>query len=433
MRHPENLQCNSKIFTPNWAQVLDLDSKKTNFPSVVVHVVAFATGVLPQWLSIFFGAKEFHHRRRIFVTGARRVRISVADSDLSSKIANVASISDCLEQVEAAEGTEEEDDVIEDLNREHEEAVKALEREKQQLAAEIEKLAKRWDNRDDDIVLIVVSSGIASQLTPSGRTAHSRFSILLDSTKLSTYNIMQGLHAVKEYEANFRSTGAPGTRLIVSRLSIHVIEATIISGLVVNINHNIIKNRMMRWSKRVVAALKDWKDMLDFILQLIINKIWFLQGTIIVKEKYNNFFILEFSNEQDKMFMLENGPWTVQNSLLVMYNWQLGITVENLRVEKVVVWLRFTGVPMEVILNKVALSLGELEGEVVQLDPFNDADDKLKLLRVKVKVDLDKPLLMGTFIPLGNGEKLWVSCTLERAYRVHEQCGRLGHPDKYCN
>ncbi|KAF7815066.1 uncharacterized protein G2W53_029035 [Senna tora] len=42
-----------------------------------------------------------------------------------------------------------------------------------------------------EIVLVVASNGIASQLIPGGRTTHSRFVIPLDSTKSSTYNIMQ--------------------------------------------------------------------------------------------------------------------------------------------------------------------------------------------------------------------------------------------------
>ncbi|KAF7802345.1 helicase-like protein [Senna tora] len=43
-----------------------------------------------------------------------------------------------------------------------------------------------------DIVLAVASSGIASQLIPGGRTAHSRFGIPLDVNENSTCHIMQG-------------------------------------------------------------------------------------------------------------------------------------------------------------------------------------------------------------------------------------------------
>ncbi|KAF7841214.1 uncharacterized protein G2W53_003512 [Senna tora] len=204
-------------------------------------------------------------------------------------------------------------------------------------------------------------------------------------------------------------------------------------GHLMNFNQEILKDRAMLWSKRVIAALVDWKDMPMFRLQFIINDNWLLQGKVTVKAKHNNFFILEFSNTQDKQFMLENGPWTVQNSLLTLYDWQPGIAVENLKVGKVAIWLRFTGVPMEFICNRVAYSLGQLAGEVIQLDPLNDKEENIQVLRVKVMLDLEKPLLMGAFLPIYNGQKVWVTCTPERAYRVCEQCGRLGHLDRDCN
>ncbi|KAF7807313.1 ATP-dependent DNA helicase PIF1-like [Senna tora] len=47
-----------------------------------------------------------------------------------------------------------------------------------------------------DIVLAVASSGIASQLIPGGRTAHSRFSIPLECNENSTCKIMQGSELV---------------------------------------------------------------------------------------------------------------------------------------------------------------------------------------------------------------------------------------------
>ncbi|KAF7839831.1 Retrovirus-related Pol polyprotein from transposon TNT 1-94 [Senna tora] len=109
-------------------------------------------------------------------------------------------------------------------------------------------------------------------------------------------------------------------------------------GPVINFNQNIIEERTTIWSKRIIAALINWKDMAQFRLQFILNNNWFLQG----------------------------------------------------KVEKVAVWLRFTGVPMELICNRVAFLLGQMAGEVVQLDPINDKEDNI-------------------------------------------QCGRLGHLDRDCN
>ncbi|KAF7820703.1 uncharacterized protein G2W53_026158 [Senna tora] len=88
---------------------------------------------------------------------------------------------------------------------------------------------------------------------------------------------------------------------------------------------------------------------------------------------------------------------------------------------------------LQIIINDNWLLQGKLAGEVIQLDPLNDKEENIQVLRVKVMLDSEKPLLMGSFLPIYNGRKVWVTCTLERAYRVCEQCGRLGHLDKDYN
>ena len=45
---------------------------------------------------------------------------------------------------------------------------------------------------ENQIIIIVASSGIASLLLPGGRTAHSRFKILVPIFEDSTCNIHQG-------------------------------------------------------------------------------------------------------------------------------------------------------------------------------------------------------------------------------------------------
>ncbi|KAF7827072.1 uncharacterized protein G2W53_018236 [Senna tora] len=131
--------------------------------------------------------------------------------------------------------------------------------------------------------------------------------------------------------------------------------------------------------------------------------------------------------------MIMNGPWAVQNSLLVIDKWQPEMTTDNLHINTVAVWLRFSGVPLELISNYVAFRLGEIAGEVVELDPDNDSRKNMEFLRVKVLLNLTKPLLMGTFFPLSSRTKVWLSCMPERTYRLCEQCGRIGHLDKDCN
>ena len=52
--------------------------------------------------------------------------------------------------------------------------------------------------------------------------------------------------------------------------------------------------------------------------------------------------------------------------------------------------------------------------------------------RVRVKVDISKPLCIGRVISLENGKELWVSFKYERLSNLCYWCGSLAHDDRDC-
>ncbi|KAF7834726.1 uncharacterized protein G2W53_009585 [Senna tora] len=245
-------------------------------------------------------------------------------------------------------------------------------------------------------------------------------SVLMSET--NSYFKLPPLHHHSGSSSSNSSSTPPGPEYLFPR-----------RGPVLNLDQSYVDYRRALWSKRAIAAFVDWREIPAFRLQAIINSQWKLQGSVTVKSKIRNFYILEFEDIQDWTFMIMNGPWAVQNSLLVIDKWQPAMTTDNLHINIVVVWLRFSGVPLELISNYVAFRLGELAGEVVELDPDNDYGKNMEFLRVKVLLNPAKPLLMGTFFTLSSGTKIWLSCMPKRTYRLCEQCGRIGHLDKDCN
>ena len=53
-------------------------------------------------------------------------------------------------------------------------------------------------------------------------------------------------------------------------------------------------------------------------------------------------------------------------------------------------------------------------------------------MRIKVDLQLDKPLRRGGKIASVEGEKFWISLRYERLSTFCFQCGRLGHDEKHC-
>lgn len=55
-----------------------------------------------------------------------------------------------------------------------------------------------------------------------------------------------------------------------------------------------------------------------------------------------------------------------------------------------------------------------------------------KFLRIKVLVDVTKPLLRGMILVIGQ-RKIWVKIKYERSLNFCYVCGRLGHVDMDCD
>lgn len=53
-------------------------------------------------------------------------------------------------------------------------------------------------------------------------------------------------------------------------------------------------------------------------------------------------------------------------------------------------------------------------------------------IRVKVRIDITKPVPTGVFIPLDDNTLKWIACIPERVFRLCERCGHIGHLKSSC-
>ena len=84
-------------------------------------------------------------------------------------------------------------------------------------------------------------------------------------------------------------------------------------------------------------------------------------------------------------------------------------------------------------MNKtVAEKLCEVVGEVCKNTEEGETDGG-SFLRMKVTIDISKPLCRGRRISLSQGEQSWVSFKYERLPNICYWCGCLNHVDSDCD
>ena len=81
--------------------------------------------------------------------------------------------------------------------------------------------------------------------------------------------------------------------------------------------------------------------------------------------------------------------------------------------------------------DKVGRDLGNSLGKFIESNRRARQIDQAKFFRIKVDLQLDKPLVWGK-VASADGEKFWVNFKYERLPTFCFHCGRLGHDDKHC-
>ena len=80
----------------------------------------------------------------------------------------------------------------------------------------------------------------------------------------------------------------------------------------------------------------------------------------------------------------------------------------------------------------VGEDIGSKLGKFIEVDRRSWQSDQEKFMRIRVELEIDKPLRRGAYIASFNGERLWITFKYERPPTIYFICGMLGHDNKHC-
>ncbi|KAJ9535398.1 hypothetical protein OSB04_un001488 [Centaurea solstitialis] len=211
--------------------------------------------------------------------------------------------------------------------------------------------------------------------------------------------------------------------------------------------------RVVRFSKDVIqegAKLNSMQLVGHFVgasmpfpvVDLVLKRMWKRYGLIDVASNYAGFFILKFNNEEGMWFVLENGPWMINNVPFFVKKWEVGCTLGKPELKSLPLWVNLFGVPLEIWNVK---GLGELASGIgipLTLDRATEErcikqTGRVGFARVLVEVMAEKSIsdcVIGV-IPFldGSGEK---EIKVKAEYRWKpprcDHCKIFGHTFASC-
>ena len=159
---------------------------------------------------------------------------------------------------------------------------------------------------------------------------------------------------------------------------------------------------------------------------------WKMGFDLQIMEVGNNVLQFKFNSKYQLQWVERNGPWNFDNNLLLLCRWRKGLSASNIIFTHSPFWVQIWDLPFEHMSMEVGRELGNSLGKFIESDRRTGHSDQAKFMRIRVDLQLDKPLRRRGKVANVNGEKFWVSFKYERLPTFCYLCGRLGHDDKHC-
>lgn len=169
---------------------------------------------------------------------------------------------------------------------------------------------------------------------------------------------------------------------------------------------------------KLVADLMVSKE----TIRTTLKRWWKLYGNMSFKVLGDNLFLIEFTNIRDKERVLDGRPWVFEGNLFLVEDFDGTIPPSKYTFEKAAFWVRMIDLPLGCMGQAIGRRIGETVGAVEMVDTDANGIGWGEFLRVKILLDLSKPLPRGRKINI-QGKCVWITFQYEHLPKLCFTCG----------
>ena len=145
-----------------------------------------------------------------------------------------------------------------------------------------------------------------------------------------------------------------------------------------------------------------------------------------------NLFQFILPREDERLRVLDGGPWIIDNQILVLSSWFAGIEEDYTAFNFAPLWIQVWNLPIHWMSKETGKKIGAMVGEVKEVIIPQAGGKEGRHIKIMVKTDISQPLMRGAMIQL-NGVPRWIRFKYERCPDFCFCCGRIGHSERTCN
>ncbi|KAE9461529.1 hypothetical protein C3L33_06552, partial [Rhododendron williamsianum] len=164
----------------------------------------------------------------------------------------------------------------------------------------------------------------------------------------------------------------------------------------------------------------------------VIAKAWRTSEEVSVAAWGDKIYAFGFKAEDDVTKIMRLSPWSIMGCLMILRKWDGPKTLEESDFSFSPFWVQIQGLPLGFLNARSGMKIAETLGEVIAVEDPDGRGKPMRFIRVRVWIDITKPLKKGFFLKRNNDEDAWVKFKYERLSDYCYGCGRVGHNVNDC-
>ena len=208
---------------------------------------------------------------------------------------------------------------------------------------------------------------------------------------------------------------------------IEKLKLTIEEGEEITIRSTQREKILEEWSLSLIGKFLGSQYYNQRAAKNLLRSVWKMGNDLKIVDVGEGLFQFKFSIESQMKWVLNNGPWSFENQLLVLRRWEKGMMPRSVKFTSVPMRVQVWGLPFDLINEDAGRDIGSGLGRVVDVDSEALTANQERFLRIRVEIPLKKPLCRGSPVISPKGDKALVAFKYERLVGLCYRCGMLGH------
>ncbi|XP_075486286.1 uncharacterized protein LOC142525885 [Primulina tabacum] len=160
--------------------------------------------------------------------------------------------------------------------------------------------------------------------------------------------------------------------------------------------------------------------------------IWRPVKGVLIREIEGQVYLFQFFHEFDVDRILEGGPWSFDNHLLLLHKLKQGKIPTKVPLNLIPFWVQIYDLPVGYMSETIGMQLGNFIGKFLAYYTTNNSGIGRSYTRVRVAVDVRKPLMRCKKISKPGGDCVMIKFKYERLGSFCFVCGTLGYTESFC-